>query len=98
MFGLEAEDIETIKKVLYKFPEVEKAFVFGSRALGNYKKGSDVDIALIAKDDIAESVTRISYKLNEESYLPYYFDIVEYRAIENTELKQHIDEHGIRII
>ena len=98
MFGLEIEDIEVIKKVLHKFPEIEKAFVFGSRALGNYKKGSDIDIALMAKDDIEESVTRISFELNEETVLPYYFDIVEYRTIENIELKRHIDEKGIQIL
>ena len=47
MFGLIERDIEYIVKAMKKFNEIEKAIVFGSRAMGNYKKGSDVDIAII---------------------------------------------------
>ena len=44
MFGLIERDIEYIVKAMKKFNEIEKAIVFGSRAIGNYKKGSDVFI------------------------------------------------------
>lgn len=42
-------DIEYIKKALIKFNEIEEAVVFGSRAMGNYKKGSDIDIVIIGE-------------------------------------------------
>ncbi|WP_204226487.1 nucleotidyltransferase domain-containing protein [Clostridium botulinum] len=50
MFGLLERDIKYINEVLDKFEEIEKAIIFGSRAMGNYKKGSDVDIAIIGKN------------------------------------------------
>ncbi|MFA9560242.1 nucleotidyltransferase domain-containing protein [Evansella sp. AB-rgal1] len=46
MFGLREEDIQYIKDVLSTYDEDENAFIFGSRAIGNYKKGSDIDIAV----------------------------------------------------
>ena len=45
MFGLLDRDIKYIIKALEQHDEIEKAIIFGSRAMGNYKKGSDVDIA-----------------------------------------------------
>ena len=49
MYGLLDRDIVYIKKALEHFEEIEKAVVFGSRAMGNYKKGSDVDIAIFGE-------------------------------------------------
>ena len=46
MFGLLDRDIVYINKALEKFEEIEKAIIVGSRSIGNYKKGSDVDIAI----------------------------------------------------
>jgi predicted nucleotidyltransferase len=45
-FGLTHSDLHAIKQVLAKYPQIEQAIIFGSRAKGNYKPGSDVDIAL----------------------------------------------------
>ena len=44
MYGLLDRDIKYIIKALEQHDEIEKAIIFGSRAMGNYKKGSDVDI------------------------------------------------------
>ncbi|MGG7058087.1 nucleotidyltransferase domain-containing protein [Clostridium tertium] len=50
MFGLLDKDINYIKEALSKFSEIEKGIIFGSRAMGNYKKGSDIDLALIGEN------------------------------------------------
>ena len=50
MFGLLDRDIKYIIKALEQHDEIEKAIIFGSRAMGNYKKGSDVDIAIIGEN------------------------------------------------
>lgn len=49
MFGLKEKDIKQLNYCFSKFEEIEKSIVFGSRAMGNYKNGSDVDIALIGE-------------------------------------------------
>ena len=94
MFGLRDTDITEIKEILERFPEVESARIFGSRAKGNYKNGSDVDIALFGKNINFNIVLDISSILNEESSMPYYFDVLDYKSIENKDLVHHIDRIG----
>ena len=93
-FGLSKSHVSKIIDILKAFPEVEQGAIFGSRALGTSKKGSDVDIALYGtlRDDV---VTAISYQLNEETLLPYFFDLVDYQNIVNDALKEHIDRVAI---
>lgn len=83
--------------MLLEFPlikELDKVVVFGSRALGNYKIGSDIDLAVFGPRLTAETVNRLSIRLNEELPLPYYFDIVHVDVLSDTDLKQHIIQLG----
>lgn len=93
-FGLKAEDIKQITDIIITFPEVHQAIIFGSRAMGNYKNGSDVDIALKGKNITHEIVTEIKYQLNEETPMPYFFDVVDYDRLKNEDLITHIDQFG----
>ncbi|MGL5086334.1 MAG: nucleotidyltransferase domain-containing protein [Clostridium sp.] len=95
MFGLLDRDIEYIKKALKKFEEIEQAVIFGSRAMGNYKKGADIDIAIIGKDVTKKTIFELDDYLNEEYPLPYFFDILKYESISNEKLKKHIDTKGL---
>ena len=94
MCGLRERDTNDIVDAVKKFPEITKAVIFGSRATGNYKDGSDVDIAIKGDKITRETVTRLGAFLNEELPLPYFFDIVHYEKINNKELIKHIDEEG----
>ena len=95
--GLIEGDLQNIVSVIIQFPEVELASVFGSRAKGNYKNGSDVDIALKGKQLSFMIVARINSILNEETSMPYRFDVLNYETITNNELKEHIDRNGLVI-
>ena len=94
-FGLTTLDIETIVAILRKQPLVMEAIIFGSRAKGNYKNGSDVDIALKGEKLDFKTITHISYVLNEETLMPYKFDVLNYHTISNTELVEHVDRVGL---
>lgn len=96
-FGLNDSDISTIRAVLAQNANVERALVFGSRAKGNYKTGSDVDIAVVGKLITFKDVSAISYQLNEETSMPYKFDIVNYYTIKEEELIKHIDRVGVEV-
>lgn len=96
-FGLLDRDFIYIRKAAAKYPEVEAGILFGSRAMGNYKKGSDVDIALIGARVDHKTVLRLSDDLNEKYPLPYFFDIVNYKDIANEKLKEHIKSQGKRV-
>lgn len=94
MFGLLPRDMEYILKAFKKYSEIESVYIFGSRAIGNYKKSSDVDIAVKGINLDRRTVNRISDELNEEYPIPYFFDVIHYDIISNEELKKHIDEFG----
>lgn len=94
MYGLLERDLRYIVKAISNYSEIEEVIIFGSRAMGNYKKGSDVDLALIGKNVDRKTVKRLSDDLNEDYPLPYFFDVVNYHEISNEELKKHIDSLG----
>ena len=94
MFGLLERDLKYILKAVKKYSEIEEVIIFGSRVMGNYKKGSDVDIALKGEYVNRKVVCRLSDDLNEEYPLPYFFDVVNYNDVSNEELKRHIDNVG----
>ncbi len=93
-FGLNAEDMDTIIFAVKARPEIEQAVIFGSRAMGNWKPASDIDLAL--KGNVQDrSVASIRAYLNEAApAFPYKVDVVDYNSLENSELKKHIDEYG----
>ena len=90
-FGLRQSDINYILDAIKKFPEIEKAVIFGSRAKGNYKHGSDVDIAIHGKKVTFDTISALHSMLEEQGPLPYFFDIVDYTHLNHKELKDHID-------
>ncbi len=85
-----------IVEVLSRWPEIEKASIFGSRAIGNYKNGSDVDLVVYGSQVTQQIIDHLSVQLNEELPLPYYFDIVHYDALKHKPLKDHIDQYAKR--
>ena len=93
-FGLRADDLETIVAVLSRYPVVKTAVIFGSRAKGNYKAGSDVDIALQGEGMGDRVAADVAYQLNEETIMPYRFDVLNYHTIANPDLIAHIDRVG----
>lgn len=93
-FGITEKSMNFIIDALKHLDEVDKAVVFGSRAMGNYKNGSDIDLALYGCFITNNIVNSLSILLNEELPLPYYFDILHYEGIDNIELKKHIDIYG----
>ena len=93
-YGITEKSFRLILEGLNHYPEIEKALIFGSRAIGNYKNGSDIDLALYGSDVTEETIRGLRTRLNEELPIPYYFDIIHYENINNQELKEHIDTMG----
>lgn len=94
MFGLDLSDIQSIQEILGQFPEVHQALIFGSRAKGNFRPGSDIDIAIKGDEATHSIASKISGILNEDTIMPYHFDVLSYRELNNKELISHIDKAG----
>ena len=95
--GLTHEDIQLIVNEISAYKEIKKAVIFGSRAKGNYKHGSDVDICIMGDQVTLHHLASLSWKLNEQTNLLWHFDILTYHDLTNHELIEHIDRVGIQI-
>lgn len=93
-FGLEVQVIENIISVLEQHPKVDKAFVFGSRAKGNYRPDSDIDIAIKGNEITTDDIIAISVAI-ETKGITHKFDLIDYNSIKEPALKEHIDRVGI---
>ncbi len=93
-FGLEVKVIENIISVLEQHPKVDKAFVFGSRAKGNYRPDSDIDIAIKGNGITSDDIIAISVAI-ETKGITHKFDLIDYNSIKEPALKEHIDRVGI---
>ncbi len=61
-FGLKPETINIIQTSLASFPEIESAILYGSRAKGNYKNGSDIDLTLKTQKNVTLPLIKIAVK------------------------------------
>lgn len=93
MIGLSPKELEILKNVFKKFDDIKEVILFGSRALGTHKTASDIDLAIKGKVDI-NTLSKLKYTLEEDTNLPYFFDVVIYDNLDNMELKKHIDGFG----
>jgi len=92
--GLTERDKVSIHDIFNKFPEVKKILLFGSRAKGNYKNGSDIDLAIKDSKLGSKTIGQIKSEF-EESSIPYKVDLVDYNTITNLDFRDHIDRVGI---
>ncbi len=93
MYGLTSHTIEAVQEVFNRHPEVERAILYGSRAMGNYRSGSDIDISLKGDELDLTLLQRIENEL-DDLYLPYKIDLSNYHQISNPDLLKHIDQVG----
>lgn len=92
-YGLDADDIDRICKVFKRYPVVVAAQIYGSRALGNHRPGSDIDLTLKGDGLDLKTLNRISNDL-DDLLLPYIFDLSIYSQIKNDALLEHIERVG----
>ncbi len=94
-FGLEENDIQAICAILGRYPQVEKAILYGSRAKGDYKTGSDIDLTLVGGEELT---FKVLYRIMDEIddlLLPYSFDISIFHNISDTDVVEHIKRVGM---
>lgn len=92
-FGLPDGTCATVRQILASYPQIEKAVLYGSRAKGNYKAGSDIDLTLFGTALNHTLLMSISTAL-EESDIPYTVDLSLFDQIETPTLREHIERVG----
>ena len=96
MFGLSDKIVDSLVVVFAENLKVDKAIVFGSRAKGNYKAGSDIDIA-IKGQDLNYNDTLSLLRALDNLDLPYKIDLINYHTIQEPALIENIDRVGIEL-
>jgi len=94
-FGLKGEVLSAVTETFRNEPRILRAAIFGSRAKGDFKPYSDVDIALygdLNRTDVENVIAEL-----DELPLVYQFDVVAYGLVKNPEFRQHIERVGIGI-
>ena len=96
MYGLSDKEFDEMTAIFGKCKNLEKVILYGSRAKGNYKKFSDVDITLEGDNLTLADLFQIQ-DLLYESDLPYMCDVSIFSRITNPSLIDHIRRRGIVI-
>jgi uncharacterized protein len=93
-FGLSDTVIEKLTSVLSRYPEVDKAVMYGSRAKGNFRPGSDIDLTLHGGGLSLTILRKIENEL-DDLLLPYKIDLSIFEQISDRNVSDHIDRAGV---
>ncbi len=93
-YGLKKTVVKKIQQVLSGYPDVQQAILYGSRAMGNYKSGSDIDLTLKGAALTFRQLNNIESEL-DDLLLPYEIDLSIHHQIENPDLLEHVKRVGV---
>lgn len=94
--GLPVHTVAAIGAVLAGFPQVEQAILHGSRARGNFRPGSDIDLCLDGAGLSVSLLFKIAHAL-DNLLLPYKIDLSIHEQIDNPELLAQIEQLGVSL-
>ncbi len=95
-FGLSQTTLEKLNSVIERFPEIDEAIVYGSRAKGDYREGSDIDLTLIGNGLDHDLLLTLMVEV-DTLMLPYKIDLSILSQIKNNDLIGHIKRVGQRL-
>ncbi|RJP53678.1 MAG: nucleotidyltransferase domain-containing protein [Anaerolineaceae bacterium] len=93
-YGLSETAVQKIGAILRRYPQVEKAILYGSRAKGNYKNGSDIDLTLRGRGLTLNVLYKIMDEL-DDLLLPYIIDLSILDKISDPDVIEHIQRVGV---
>lgn len=93
-YGLSEQTIEKIRGVFARHPSIDKAVLYGSRAKGNFKPGSDIDLSLHGAGLSLSELGSISLEL-DDLLLPYMIDLLILDQLKHAGLREHIERVGV---
>ena len=92
--GLSQNTIAKMNGVLARYPQVDQAILYGSRAKGSYKRGSDIDLTLQGGADLTLAVLYYIMDELDDLLLPYQIDLSIWHLIDDLALREHVERVG----
>jgi len=93
-FGLDESVIGALNSVFAACPQIERVILYGSRAKGTYRSGSDIDLTIVGDEVTHGQLLALANRL-DDLLLPYKIDLSLLRQIGNPELLDHIRRVGV---
>ena len=93
--GISLRSAQLIREVLAEFDTIDQVTVFGSRAKGNYHKGSDINLAIYGENLLRQTAIDLSAQLNERTPIPYFVDVLAPDLLDNSALIDRIQRVGV---
>jgi len=96
LLGLSQLTLKKLCSVFQKHDAIESVVIYGSRAKGNYKIGSDIDLTIKGKLMPFLELMQVEDEI-DDLYLPYLVDLSQYQQLKNMDLIEHIERVGVSI-
>ena len=94
MFGLDVDTLRRIREVLARFPLIDRVLIYGSRAMGNYRRGSDIDLTILGRNLSRSNTIYPLYSALDDLNLPYTFDLSILAELGTPDFVEHILRTG----
>lgn len=91
-FGLNDDVVKQLNEILSQFKHIE-VIIYGSRALGTARDGSDIDLCIKVENNADQIMNRLYHEF-DDSYIPHKVDLSLHHEIDNPQLLEHIDSKG----
>jgi len=95
-FGLKEDRLNKIRRVLARYPQVKRAVIFGSRARGDFRPNSDIDLAVYLVDSEDKMPGELLLEIDDAAGI-YKIDVIDMLRLNNKTLRQRIEEEGVEI-
>ena len=92
-FGLSDTVIKELQDVFRRHANIKRVLIFGSRSKGNYRSGSDIDLAIVGNDIDYNQLLDIHCEIDDLELL-YSVDLIDYKKKVGTPIGDHIDRVG----
>jgi len=92
-FGLPESTVVKMNEVFSHYSNIDKVVVYGSRAKGNFRPGSDIDLTLFSDQFSEEDLNRLKQDLDDLN-TPYLIDLSIFSNLSSPELIDHIERVG----
>jgi predicted nucleotidyltransferase len=95
--GLSSELLQTLENLFSKFSQIQEVRIFGSRARGDYRKYSDIDLAIFGAEIQSETIGKIRQALDDLDTI-YEFDLIHFETQTNEKFKRNILKEGLLLL
>ncbi|HRY31377.1 MAG TPA: nucleotidyltransferase domain-containing protein [Bacteroidales bacterium] len=93
-YGLRERDMVFLQSLFISMPEIDSVILYGSRARGDFEPGSDLDLAVTGEKVTLSTLSAIRRALEEDSPIPFFFDLLHLDSLNNPKLAGRIREEG----